>query len=346
MVNPNVERQRNLIVRDSQPRNQTVPELGRAERLTILFRQWWDADVPSPEGTRAVTNQEGFDGRRFIPYVLLHLGCLFVLAVGWSPVAVIAAVLLYGIRMFAVTAFYHRYFAHRAFRTSRPMQFLFALLGNTAMQRGPLWWAATHRHHHRHSDHAEDKHSPIQSGFLWAHFGWLTAAENFPTDYARVKDLTRYPELVFLNRRCLIVPILYGAALWGLGSLLNAWLPQLGTSGAQLFVWGFFVSTVLLLHGTLFVNSLAHTFGRRRFATDDHSRNSLLLALITLGEGWHNNHHRYAHSARQGFYWWEIDISYYILRFMSWAGLIWDLKRVPDHVYQEAQHNQSNQVPS
>jgi stearoyl-CoA desaturase (delta-9 desaturase) len=260
-----------------------------------------------------------------------------VLLVGWSPIAVTVAVVLYVVRMFAITGLYHRYFSHRAFRTSRFMQFVFAVAGNTAMQRGPLWWAATHRHHHRHSDDHEDIHSPVQSGFLWAHFGWLTCAKNFPTDYSRVRDLAKFPELVFLNRRCLVVPVLFGLALWATGSLLAQSFPGLGTSGAQLFVWGFFVSTVFLLHGTLFVNSLAHTFGKRRFQTDDDSRNSLLLALITLGEGWHNNHHRYAHSARQGFYWWEIDISYYILRFFAWTGLIWDLRRVPEQIYEEAQ---------
>ena len=303
------------------------------QRVLSLLRQWWDADY-LPDSARET--EERFDPRRFLPYLLLHLGCLLVLWVGWSPTAVIAALVLYGVRMFAITAFYHRYFSHRAFRTSRPMQFLFALLGNTAMQRGPLWWASTHRHHHRHSDAPEDIHSPVQSGFLWAHFGWLTCARNFPTDYSRIRDFAKFPELVFLNRRCLLVPILFGIALWVSGDLLAAHAPSLGTNGAQLFVWGFFISTVVLLHGTLFVNSLAHTFGRRRFQTGDDSRNSLLLALITLGEGWHNNHHRFENSARQGFFWWEIDISYYLLRMLSWTGLIWDLRKVPDHVYEEA----------
>lgn len=311
----------------------SLPSCSFSLRVRNLLRQWWDADY-HPDGI-AETEQK-FDGRRFIPYVLLHLGCLFVFWVGWSPVALVAAVALYGIRMFAITGLYHRYFSHRAFRTSRAMQFVFAVLGNTAMQRGALWWAATHRHHHRHSDDEEDIHSPVQSGFLWAHFGWLTCAKNFPTDYSKVKDFAKFPELVFLNRRCLIVPVLFGLALLGTGALLERMAPGLGTSGVQLFVWGFFVSTVFLLHGTLFVNSLAHTFGMRRFETGDDSRNSFLLALITLGEGWHNNHHRYSSSARQGFYWWEIDISYYILRVLAWTGLIWDLRRVPEQVYQEA----------
>ena len=204
------------------------------------------------------------------------------------------------------------------------------------MQRGAIWWAATHRHHHNHSDQDEDRHSPVRQGFLWSHIGWLTSSANFPTDYSKIPDLARFRELVFLNRRHFIVPLAYGALLWGTGDLLARFAPGLGTNGAQLFVWGFFISTVVLLHGTLFINSLAHVVGKRRFDTGDNSRNSLFLALITLGEGWHNNHHRYSHSARQGFYWWEIDISYYLLRALARTGLIWDLKPVPNRIYQEA----------
>ena len=256
--------------------------------------------------------------------------------VGWSWTAVAVAVALYVVRMFAITAFYHRYFAHRAFRTSRAVQFLLAILGNTAIQRGALWWASVHRHHHRHSDQEEDAHSPGLHGFWWSHIGWMTTSKNFPTDYRSVNDLAKFPELVFLNRFDLIVPAIFGAALFGFGALLDALWPQLGTSGAQVFVWGFFVSTVVLLHGTLFVNSLAHIVGSRRFQTSDDSRNSFLLAIFTLGEGWHNNHHRYMNTARQGFYWWEIDVSYYMLKALSWTGLIWDLKPVPATIYAEA----------
>ena len=247
------------------------------------------------------------------------------------------AVLLYFVRMFAITGFYHRYFSHRTFQTSRFVQFVFAVWGNTAIQRGALWWAAVHRHHHKHSDDEHDAHSPRQRGFWWAHIGWMTTSKNFPTDYATIKDLAKYPELVFLNRFDLIVPALFGASLWGLGAAMNYFWPSLGTSGAQIFVWGFFVSTAVLLHGTLFINSLAHVWGRKRFRTDDDSRNSMLLALITLGEGWHNNHHRYMASARQGFYWWELDITYYLLKVFAWCGLIWDLKPVPQSIYAEAE---------
>ncbi len=280
--------------------------------------------------------KDHYDFPRMVPYIFLHAGCLLVLLTGWSWFAVGAAAFLYVVRMFGVTAFYHRYFSHRAFRTSRFMQFIFGVWANTSMQRGALWWASTHRHHHAHSDEETDKHSPVHRGFVWSHLGWLTARRNFPTDYSKVKDFAAFPELIFLNRYDFFVPVVFGIALWVLGAALEAWAPGLGTTGPQLFVWGFFISTVVLLHGTLFINSLAHMIGRQRFKTGDESRNSAVLAVITMGEGWHNNHHRFSHSARQGFYWYEIDMTWWILKAMASVGLIWDLKIVPAHIYEEA----------
>ncbi len=302
-----------------------------------MFRQWWDTDY-HPEGVEAVRAKEDKVAvSRTIPFIILHLGCLLVFVVSFSWFAVGVAVFLYLVRMFAITAFYHRYFSHRTFRTSRFMQFVFAVWGNTSMQRGPLWWASVHRHHHQHSDEEADVHSPVHHGFFWSHIGWITSQRNFPTDYSKVRDLAKFPELVFLNRYDLLVPFaVFGAALphrlaaGEVRALASA--PPAGSS----FVWGFFVSTVALLHGTFFINSLAHVFGRKRFETGDDSRNSLLLALLTLGEGWHNNHHRYMHAARQGFYWWEIDVTYYVLKVLSWCGIIWELKPVPAQVYEEA----------
>jgi stearoyl-CoA desaturase (delta-9 desaturase) len=306
------------------------------DRILNTMRQWVDSDF-FPEGAAKVrARPDQFELRRSLPFLFLHLGCFAVLWVGWSPVAVLLAAALYVVRMFAITGFYHRYFSHRTFQTSRLAQFLFAVLGNTAIQRGALWWASVHRHHHRHSDQEQDVHSPGLTGFWWAHIGWMTSSKNFPTNYDAVRDLAKYPELVFLNRFDLVVPIVYGLGLYLLGAFLHLVAPNLGTSGGQLFVWGFFISTVVLLHGTLFINSLAHVFGTRRFATSDDSRNNFALALVTLGEGWHNNHHRYMSAARQGFFWWEIDITYYLLKGLSWIGLIWDLKSVPQSVLTEA----------
>ena len=290
-----------------------------------------------PAGAEKVREMpERFEFSRAIPFIILHLGCLGVIWTGWSWAAVITAVVLYFTRMFAVTAIYHRYFCHRAYHTSRITQFLFALLGLTAVQRGPLWWASVHRHHHRHSDDEHDVHSPGMKGFLWSHIGWLTSSRNFPTDYDRVKDLAKYPELVFLNRFDLIGPALLFTGLYGFGASLEAFAPGLGTSPWQMVIWGFFISTTVLFHATCTINSLTHCFGKKRFDTGDDSRNSLLLALLTLGEGWHNNHHHFQSSARQGFFWWEIDISYYVIRLLSAFGLVWDIKGVPARIYDKA----------
>ncbi|MFK7959534.1 MAG: acyl-CoA desaturase [Phycisphaerales bacterium] len=269
------------------------------------------------------------DWVRCAPFIALHLACLAVIWVGFSWIALAVAVGLYVLRMFAITGFYHRYFSHRTFRTSRPTQFLMAVLGASAAQRGPMWWAAHHRHHHKHSDDPTDLHSPEQHGFWMAHMGWFMTKAGFTTNERLVRDWSRYRELLLLDRFDWLIPALLAGGLFGLGALLEAFAPGLGTSGWQLFVWGFVISTVACYHGTYTINSLAHTWGSRRYATTDDSRNNLILALITLGEGWHNNHHHYPAATRQGFFWWEIDPTYYGLKVMQWLGLIWDLNPVP-----------------
>lgn len=262
-------------------------------------------------------------------FALMHLACLGVFAVGWSWAALAGMLAMYVLRMFAITGFYHRYFSHRSFKTSRLMQFIFAFWGATAAQQGALWWAAHHRHHHPHSDQTEDLHSPRQHGFWHAHIGWVP--ENVKADFSRIPDLTRYPELVWLDKQYLLAPIVAAASLFVLGEALQSW----GTTGWQMLIWGFFVSTVLLYHGTFSINSLSHVYGSQRYDTGDDSRNNFWLALLTLGEGWHNNHHYYATSTRQGFYWWEIDITFYGLWLMARLGLIWNLKQVPEHLKQK-----------
>ncbi len=287
--------------------------------------RWFDNGDSAPP---VRTGSREIDWLRIIPFISLHLACLAVFFVGISTIAVVTAIGLYLLRMFAITAFYHRYFSHKAFKTSRPVQFIFALLGASATQRGPLWWAAHHREHHRHADQQADPHSPRQ-GFLWSHMGWFLSNSYYQADYSLVKDLKKYPELRLLDRFDILVPVLLAITLFAVGSFLEYSQPQLGTSGAQMLIWGFFISTVVLIHATLAINSMAHRFGKQRYNTGDDSRNNALLALITLGEGWHNNHHHYPVSARQGFYWWEIDISYYLLKGMAKLGLIWDLRTVP-----------------
>jgi stearoyl-CoA desaturase (Delta-9 desaturase) len=270
-----------------------------------------------------------------IPFVFLHVMTLGVLWVGWSPIAVFVCLALYWIRMFAITGFYHRYLSHRTYKTSRWFQFLFAVVGNSSTQKGPLWWAAHHRHHHTYSDDDEDVHSPTKRGFFYSHVGWIFDRANSPTRMRLIPDLAKYPELRALDRFDVLIPILLGACCFGLGVLLEAKAPSLGTSGAQMLVWGYFISTVVLAHSTFTINSLSHLLGKRRFETTDTSKNNLALALLTMGEGWHNNHHFYPTATRQGFYWWEIDATYYGLYILSKLGLIWDLKKVPAHVLEQ-----------
>ena len=276
---------------------------------------------------------EAFNWIRCIPFIILHAACLGVIWVGWSATAVYFAIGFYFFRVFAVTAFYHRYFSHRSFKTSRPAQFIFAVLGATSVQRGALWWAAHHRVHHQYADTDKDLHSP-RRGFWWSHMGWFTCEASFDTQYHRIKDFSKFPELRFLNRYDMLIPVLTGVTVFFIGHILYLIAPELGTSGLQLLVWGFFISTIALFHTTVVINSVAHVWGSQRYATNDDSKNNWLLALLTFGEGWHNNHHRWPTSARQGFFWWEIDITFYILKVMSWMGIIWDLNPVPKKLLQ------------
>ncbi len=267
-----------------------------------------------------MTRTEHVGRLTLIPFVITHLLAVslpFVVGVSWAALALCA--FLYVSRMFVITAGYHRYFSHRAFKTSRWFQFVLALLGTTAMQKGALWWASHHRHHHRFSDTEHDVHSPTRRGFWWSHMGWILASDYVETDWPRVQDLSKYPELRVLDRFC-IVPGLLALAL------------VYATLGAQMAVWGGLVSTVLLWHGTFTINSLSHVFGARAYDTTDTSRNSLLLAIVTLGEGWHNNHHHHQASANQGFRWYEIDLTFYGLVALERLGLIWDVKRAPPDV--------------
>ena len=250
-------------------------------------------------------------------FLLVHVAAVVGVAVlGFSWKGVALCVASYTLRMFAITAGFHRYFSHRSFRLARVPQFLLALLGQTAAQKGVLWWASNHRHHHKYSDRPEDIHSPVQNGFWWSHIGWILSGLYDETDFSRIPDLAKYPELRWLNRNQ------YGATLiYALGLYL-----AFGWTG---LIYGYFLSTVLLWHGTFTINSLMHLFGRRVFPTADQSRNSMLFALITMGEGWHNNHHYYPSSAAQGFRWWQVDASFYLLWLGEKIGVVKGLRRAP-----------------
>ena len=274
--------------------------------------------APSTASEQIETSQKNL-GFKSIPFALMHLACLAVFFTGVSWSALLLCAGLYALRMFALTAGYHRYFSHRTYKTSRFFQFLLALLGCTALQKGPLWWAAHHRRHHKYTDQDGDVHSPRQDGFWWSHVGWVISDIYNPTDWDAIKDFARYPELRWLNKYH-IVP---GVALAVACFLLGDW---------QGLVWGFFVSTVILYHGTFSINSLAHMWGSRRYETTDDSRNNFLLALLTGGEGWHNNHHHYMAAVKQGFFWWELDFSYYALRMLAGLKLVWDLRYPPQRL--------------
>ena len=261
-----------------------------------------------------------------MPFFAIHLAVLaaFWTGVSWTAFYVCAAAYL--VRMFSITAGFHRYFSHRTYKTGRVFQFVLAWVGTSSVQKGVLWWAANHRHHHAHSDTELDTHSPVTGSFWWSHVGWFLCNEFDKTKVHLIPDLMRYPELRWLNRWYPLPPLLLAAGMLFLGTVLKQSRPELGTSGPQMLVWGFFVSTVALYHATFAVNSLAHLFGSRRFATPDGSRNSLLVALFTLGEGWHNNHHYSPSLERHGITWWEVDLTHYALRFLSYFGLVWDLR--------------------
>lgn len=295
------------------------------------------ATRPTPPESRpqpgATDRRDKPDWLRLGALAFMHVGCLAVFWVGWSWFAIAFAVLLYVVRAFGLTGFYHRYFSHRAFKTSRWCQFAGALLGCLALQKGPLWWAAHHRDHHRFADHEGDVHSPRVHSFIWAHMGWFLTPRNNELRADLIKDWMKFPELRWLDRGSSIVAVLYATALYACGELVNSFLPRLATTGPMLLVWGFFLSTVALYHATYSVNSLAHLFGSRRFDTADDSRNNLFVAVLTLGEGWHNNHHHYPSAARQGFVWWEIDPTYYVLVALQRLRIVWDLREVPERVF-------------
>ena len=287
--------------------------------------------APADSLPAAIPDEAGLDAdsllsrKPLVPTLIywgLHALCLLVFVVGFSTGDLVLAAATFWVRLFAITGGYHRYFAHRAFRTSRVFQFVLAFVGASATQKGPLWWAGGHRRHHKYADLPGDMHSP-RDGFWYSHQGWILDSRWDETELERIRDFAKFPELVWLNRWHFVPPLLLVALCAAIG----------GLSGVM---WGFVASTVALWHTTYSINSLAHRWGSRRYDTADTSRNNWVLALLTLGEGWHNNHHWYMTSARQGFFWWEVDITYYVLRALALAGIVWDLREVPDDVRRQA----------
>jgi stearoyl-CoA desaturase (delta-9 desaturase) len=269
-----------------------------------------------------------------IAFAFMHLIPIAAIWTGATFFDWMVCIFLYVFRMFWITGGYHRYFAHKSYKTSRWFQFVIAFMAQTSAQKGALWWAAHHRHHHRHSDTPADPHSMKIYGFWYSHIGWIVGPDFKETDYKVIGDYAKYPELVWLNKHYLVPPVFLAVVVTALGGIVNGGsiLMMFTSAGFSTLLIGFFLSTVILYHGTFSINSIMHKFGRQRYQTHDESRNSVWLALLTLGEGWHNNHHYYETASRQGFFWWEIDITWYILKTLSWVGLIWDLKGVPKHI--------------
>jgi len=257
----------------------------------------------------------------------IHLGVLLVISTGVSPVAFLVGFIFYLVRGFGISIGYHRYFAHKSFKTGRFFQFILALMGSLSNQGGVLWWSSTHRGHHKYSDTKDDLHSPIAHNFWHAHLGWMWSKEAYGKSKNPCHDLGKFPELKALNKHYVFVILFQVAGFFGLGVLLNTLYPELGTSGLQILVWGFFISTVFMWHCTFMVNSVCHIWGYQRYKNSgDFSRNNPFVSLVTFGEGWHNNHHKYSWAARNGFKWWEFDPSYYLLKTLALFGIVSDLK--------------------
>lgn len=237
-------------------------------------------------------------------------------------ISLVTALFLYVFRMFFVTAVRHRYFSHRSYEIpSRKVQFIFAFLCTLDIQQGVVWWASHHREHHSYSDTEKDVHSAFLRGIWWSHMGWLLCRKYQPTQRERVRDLEKFSELVWLGKRpqVYLAPTILGITCFLLGTYLGK---EYGTSGLDMLLVGFFSSTFFLYHGTFAINSFAHLFGTTRYETGEKSKNNFFLAIITLGEGWHNNHHHSQGREKQGEKWWEIDISHMILVVLSWFRLV------------------------
>jgi len=271
-------------------------------------------------------------------FFIIHLLPLLVLVPGLTGTTGVTVfdwgigIFLYFLRMYFVTGVYHRYFSHRTYKTSRWFQFVLAFCAQTTIQKGVLWWAAHHRIHHKTSDTPADPHSMKLYGFWYSHIGWFLGPDYNETHFDGIKDYAKFPELIWLNKWHWVPPLVLGVFMLFLGAKVNGgdWLAI--SSGWSTLLIGFFLSTAFLFHGTYTINSLTHYFGKARYETGDESKNNLILALITMGEGWHNNHHYYPASTRQGFFWWEIDPTYYITKMLSFVGLVWDVQEVPHHI--------------
>lgn len=255
---------------------------------------------------------------------IFHSCAFLVFFVGVSPIAFAAFLFFFVVRTFGVAAGYHRYFSHRSFETSRWFQFVLAFLGASSGQKGPLSWATSHRIHHRYSDTPKDPHTP-KRGFLYGYIGWLLPSDALHTDKKLTADFDPYPEIAWINTYYNIAPVSLALFCAGLGTYLKLHHPELQTSGLQLFTWGFVMSGILCLHGTLLINTLGHMSPEKSPRTNDHSRNVAFLLPVTLGECWHHNHHSSPTSANCGFKWWQVDFIYLGIVILGKLGIVYNI---------------------
>ncbi|ASZ15003.1 acyl-CoA desaturase [Chitinophaga pendula] len=288
-------------------------------------------------------DRKGPNWWRQIDFLGMHLIPFFAIFTGTTAFDWALCVFLYFARMFFVTGGYHRYFSHRTFKTSRFFQFILAGGAQSSVQKGVLWWAANHRIHHKHSDTPDDPHSANVYGFWYAHMGWIMGPEYKPTRYDLIRDL-KHRELYWLNKYHFVPPLVLAIAVWLIGNKVNGTGFFDWGAGVSTLLIGFFASTIFLFHGTFTINSLMHKIGKQRYKTGDQSRNSFILAIVTMGEGWHNNHHYYQSTARQGFYWWEFDPTYYILRLLGFFGIVWDIRGVSEKIKESNKLGADNEL--
>jgi stearoyl-CoA desaturase (delta-9 desaturase) len=270
----------------------------------------------------------------FVVFWVVQFSAFLIFVVPFSGGLIALWAVSHFLRAIGLTLAFHRYFAHRSFQMNRAARFVWTFIGTAAMQKGPLWWAGHHVNHHRYADRDGDPHSPMVSGVYYAHIGWfLNDAKHDRLEASNpvIRDFSKAPEIVWLNNFFFVPPLLLAIGMYLFGGM--TWL-----------VWGFCLPTMTLAHATFAINTVNHMFGSRRFDTIDESRNNPLTAVFAVGEGWHNNHHRYQRAARNGFYWWEFDPTWYVIRLMQSVGIAWDVKAVPARIYEEARASKARRA--
>ncbi len=256
-----------------------------------------------------------------IPLLGTMVGIVLVAINGITLEMHLVAIVMAFLTGLGVTVGFHRLFVHRSFETYRPVAWLLAILGCMKGEASVLLWVSEHRKHHRHADALGDPHSPLLAGFWHAHMSWLFV-RTYSFDPREVPDLLKRPDLLWIDRhgfKWYLLGLFIPSAICGLVSM-SAYGALMG------FLWGGLLRQLYVQHTTYLVNSATHLWGSKAYPTADGSRNSWIVALVTLGEGWHNYHHAFPYSARHGIRWWQIDVGWYVIWFMARLGLVWNVR--------------------